>query len=206
MKNFDLDKHAKKTPFGTPDKYFENFAGNLEDRIQGEAIPQNATKKLPFGIPNNYFELLPQYIARRIEKLIPKVWYKQTSMKWALAGSTFSICAVFVWLNFFNSSNTTANQADRELAENLKAIPKEELIQYLAYHKPQETLAQAQELPISQDVYQQKIQVHKDTTIPKIPKNITTDELLENELDRKELEKILEEELEEEELEDIINP
>ncbi|MCU0439131.1 MAG: hypothetical protein MUC49_14630 [Raineya sp.] len=204
MKNFDLDKHAKKTPFGTPEGYFENFAGNLEGRIQGETIPKNATKKLPFGIPSNYFELLPQYIAKRIENLIPKVWYKQIGMKWALAGSTFSICAVLVWLNFFNTHTT--HQADKELAENLKTIPQEELIQYLAYHKPQETLAQAQYLPISQEVYQQKIQVHKDTAVPKIPKNITTEDIIDNDLDRKELEKILEEELEAEDLEDIINP
>jgi hypothetical protein len=205
MKKFDIEKNKQLPPFGTPEGYFENFTKNIEDRIQGESVPQKATKRLPFGIPENYFELLPQYIAKRIEALLPKIWYKQPNVKWALAGSSFAILSVFVWLNFFNTNNTIRS-ADKELAENLKGIPKEELIQYLAYHKPQETLAQAQEMPISQDVYQQKTEFSPDTTTPKVPKNITTEDLLENELDRKELEKILEEELDDEDLEDIINP
>jgi hypothetical protein len=205
MKKFDLENNKKQPPFGTPDGYFEAFIGKLEDRIQGETVPKKATKKLPFGVPENYFELLPQYIAKRIEALLPKVWYKQPSFKWAFAGTNLAVVCVFVWFNFFRTENY-AHQADKELVESLKTISKEELIQYLAYHTPQEALAQAQEMPINQEVYQQKVEVIQDTTTPKIQKNITTEELLENESDRKELEKILEEELEAEDLEDIINP
>jgi len=206
MKNFDLDKNKQQPPFGIPENYFEAFAGNVEDRIKGEQVPKKANKKLPFGLPENYFELLPQYIAKRIEALLPKRWYKQPTFQWAVATCSVVLVCTVAWFNFPDSNKSNIHLADKELAESLKTIPKEELIQYLAYHQPEESLVQAQVMGIPQEVYTLKDKPTHDSALHKIPKNISTEELLENDLDRKELEKILEEELDEEDLEEILNP
>jgi hypothetical protein len=205
MKNFNLEENKQRPPFGVPEGYFENFAEKLESRIQGENVPLKVNKTLPFSVPEGYFELLPQYIAKRIEAFLPKVWYQQSSFRWSLASIGLATVVIMVWFNFFGMQNL-ASQANQELTENLKTIPKEELIQYLAYHKTQEVLANAPENVSLETVEQSVISKNQDSVLKKLPTNIKTEDILDTDIKQQDLENFIEEEISEKDLENILNP
>ncbi|MDX1904852.1 MAG: hypothetical protein SFU27_11910 [Thermonemataceae bacterium] len=207
MKNiFDTEKNKHKPPFSLPESYFDDFQVNLEQRLQGEEKPKNVSQKLPFGLPKNYFELLPQLIAKKIEKLwSPKLWYQQPKIQWSMAFMSVFVALGLSWLYVTFDKVLSPEQ---ELANELKKIPKEELAHYLAYHQPDELMeiAHKEQISIEIPTKQEIPQIPTDTLQLKKAIKVDVEEILNGDLDKEAIEEVLEEELNEEDIEKLINP
>ncbi|WP_298763617.1 hypothetical protein [uncultured Polaribacter sp.] len=96
----------KETGFTTPENYFSKVEDNIETLIFKEKLPT----KTGFKVPDAYFNTIQDTILDniKIEKEVKVISLKQRILKYSAIGVAATI-ALFLSLNFFNTTATTAD-------------------------------------------------------------------------------------------------
>ncbi|WP_149303394.1 hypothetical protein [Pareuzebyella sediminis] len=90
-----MEEFKNKNPFKTPERYFENFNGQLLDKLSEE--PSVVPKNEGFKVPENYFDGLYANVRQKLPREQPKVISLGSYRKyWYAAASIAAIVLFFI--------------------------------------------------------------------------------------------------------------
>jgi len=112
-----MKKLPKNNPFKTPESYFENFMGNLSDKLSPEK--PNLPEEDGFAVPENYFDGVHQGILDKLEKKEVKVvQLPPYSRYFVAAASVAAILMVIFGMNWNMEKEVTYDDLAASDIEN----------------------------------------------------------------------------------------
>ncbi len=101
-----MKESNKNNPFKTPKGYFENFEGNLLDKLKEEKL--DLPEEDGFVVPEGYFDSLPKRTKHKLDADENKVVHLNPYRKYYYAvASMAAIVLIFLGLNWNNSKEVT---------------------------------------------------------------------------------------------------